>query len=70
MTFTRRHFPTTSALAGSAALPGLVSAQTAKPPEFKLKLGTDLPATHSVNVRLKEAIGAIAAESGGRLAVD
>ena len=70
MTFTRRHFLTTSALAGSAALPGLVSAQTTKPPEFKLKLGTDLPATHSVNVRLKEAIGAIAAESGGRLAID
>jgi tripartite ATP-independent transporter DctP family solute receptor len=70
MTFTRRHFLTTSALAGSAALPGLVSAQVAKPAEFKLKLGTDLPATHSVNVRLKEAIAAISAESGGRLAID
>ena len=52
MTFTRRHFLATGALAG-AALPGLSFAQS-KPPEFKLKLGNDLPVTHSVNLRLKE----------------
>ena len=68
MTFTRRHFLATGALAG-AALPGLSLAQS-KAPEFKLKLGNDLPVTHSVNLRLKEAIAAIAAESGGRLAIE
>jgi len=36
---------------------------------IKLKLGNDLPATHSVNVRLKEAIEAIAAETKGRVAI-
>ena len=38
-------------------------------PEFKFKLGTDLPVTHSVNVRLKEALDAIASESKGRVAI-
>jgi tripartite ATP-independent transporter DctP family solute receptor len=36
---------------------------------IKLKLGNDLPATHSVNVRLKEAVDAIAAETGGKVAI-
>ena len=36
---------------------------------LKLKLGNDLPATHSVNVRLREAIDAIAAETDGRVAI-
>ena len=60
MTLTRRHLLASSALAGWAALPSLAFAQAGKAPEFKLKLGTDLPATHPLNVRLKEAIGAIA----------
>ena len=34
---------------------------------IKLKLGNDLPATHPVNVRLKEAVDRIAAETGGRV---
>ena len=38
-------------------------------PEFKFKLGTDLSVTHSVNVRLKEAIGAIAAQTKGKVAI-
>ena len=50
MPFTRRHFLATGALAGATALPGRSFAQGK--PEFKLKLGTDLPVTHSVNVRL------------------
>src|SRR5262249_5191952 len=33
--------------------------------EIKLKLGNDLPATHSVNVRLREAIDAIGADTRG-----
>src|ERR1700744_3129752 len=35
----------------------------------KLKFGNDLPATHSVNVRLKEAIEAIAEETKGQVAI-
>ena len=70
MTINRRNFLATSTLAGWAALPGVSRAQSGKPPEFKLKLGTDLPVTHSVNVRLKEAIAAISTETGGRVAID
>jgi tripartite ATP-independent transporter DctP family solute receptor len=36
----------------------------------KLKLGNDLPVTHSVNVRLREAVEAIAAETGGRVTIN
>lgn len=68
--FTRRQFLSTLALAGGAVLDRTAFAQGAKSPEFKLKLGTDLPMDHSVNVRLKEAIAAIASESGGRVAIE
>jgi tripartite ATP-independent transporter DctP family solute receptor len=36
---------------------------------LKYKLGNDLPVTHSVNVRLKEAIDAISKETQGRVAI-
>ena len=36
---------------------------------LKLKFGNDLPATHTVNVRLKEAIEAIGAETNGQVAI-
>src|SRR5580698_869851 len=36
---------------------------------IKLKFGNDLPDTHSVNVRLKEAIAAITDETKGQLAI-
>src|SRR6201993_756500 len=36
---------------------------------IKLKFGNDLPVTHSVNVRLKEAIDAITAETKGQVAI-
>ncbi len=36
---------------------------------LKLKLGNDLPATHSVNVRLREAVDAISAETKGYVAI-
>lgn len=38
-------------------------------PEIKLKLGNDLPVSHPVNVRLKEAVEAIGSETGGRVAI-
>ena len=36
---------------------------------LKLKFGNDLPVTHSVNTRLKEAIEAITAETNGKVAI-
>ncbi|MDP4301413.1 TRAP transporter substrate-binding protein [Leptothrix discophora] len=70
MELTRRHFLASSAATGLAACSGVALAQGGRAAEFKLKLGTDLPATHSVNVRLQEAIAAIAAESKGRVAIE
>src|ERR1700751_1166612 len=52
--------------AGSLLKSPAVLAQAAP---LKLKFGNDLPATHSVNVRLKEAIEAIGAETKGQLAI-
>jgi TRAP-type transport system periplasmic protein len=65
---TRRRFLVASALAGTGAAAGLARAQSGNA-EFKFKLGNDLPASHSVNVRMKEAIEAITAESKGRVAI-
>jgi TRAP-type transport system periplasmic protein len=56
---------------------GLVAAGTvlkapavlAQAAPIKLKFGNDLPDTHSVNVRLKEAIEAISAETKGQVAI-
>src|SRR6185437_1207819 len=53
--------------AGSLLKSPAVLAQAAP---LKLKFGNDLPATHSVNVRLKEAIEAIDAETKGQLAIN
>lgn len=55
-----------------AALAGAMSAAAfgrARAEPLKLKLGNDLPATHSVNVRLQEAIAAIADETHGEVAI-
>ena len=53
--------------AGSLLKSPSVLAQAAP---LKLKFGNDLPVTHSVNVRLKEAIEAIAAETGGKVTIN
>ena len=37
---------------------------------LKLKFGNDLPVTHSVNVRLKEAIEAISTETSGKVTIN
>lgn len=52
--------------AGSILRSPAVLAQAAP---LKLKFGNDLPATHSVNVRLKEAIDAVAADTKGQVAI-
>jgi len=54
------------AAAGSLLKSPAVLAQAAP---LKLKFGNDLPATHSVNVRLKEAIEAIGTETNGQVAI-
>ena len=69
MLMNRRQILAAGVLAGTGLASAALRAQTAKPAEFKFKLGTDLPVTHSVNVRLKEAIDGIAFESGGRVAI-
>lgn len=51
---------------GSLLKSPAVLAQTAP---LKLKFGNDLPVTHSVNTRLKEAIEAITAETNGKVAI-
>jgi TRAP-type transport system periplasmic protein len=54
------------AAAGSLLKSPAVWAQAAP---LKLKFGNDLPVTHSVNVRLKEAIDEITAETKGQVAI-
>src|SRR6201995_4110607 len=53
--------------AGSLLKSPAVLAQAAP---LKLKFGNDLPATHSVNVRLKEDIEAIGAENHGEVTIN
>jgi len=71
MSLNRRTFLAAGTFAGgAAAFTGLARAQaSAGTAEFKFKLGTDLPVSHSVNVRLKEAIDAIGAETKGKVAI-
>ena len=54
-------------VAGSVLKSPAVLAEAAP---LQLKLGNDLPATHSVNVRLDEAIKAIGAETKGQLEIN
>jgi tripartite ATP-independent transporter DctP family solute receptor len=56
---------------GVAAVGPLLKSPTvwAQAAPLKLKFANDLPATHSVNVRLKEAIDAITAETNGQVAI-
>jgi tripartite ATP-independent transporter DctP family solute receptor len=67
----RRAFLRTSAFlaAAGACSPWETSSARAQAAPIKLKLGNDLPATHSVNVRLREAIDAIAADTSGRVVI-
>ncbi len=51
--------------AGSVFSPAVLRAQA----PIKLKLGNDVPLTHSLNVRLAEAITAIQDETQGRVAI-
>lgn len=66
-TFDRRTLLSSAAAVGASGLLGSARAQGAP---LKLKFGNDLPATHSVNVRLREAIEAIGAETNGRVVIN
>ncbi|CAG9181119.1 TRAP transporter substrate-binding protein [Cupriavidus pinatubonensis] len=66
----RRQFIQVGAMGALASLVPAVSLGQGKAAQFRFKLGTDLPATHSVNIRLKEAIAAIQTETGGRVAIE
>ena len=61
---TRRKVIAAGAIGATLGVPLVGRAQ-----DFKFKLGTDLPVTHSVNVRLKEAIDAIAAETKSKVSI-
>ncbi|MEZ0603797.1 TRAP transporter substrate-binding protein [Paraburkholderia sp. IW21] len=71
MAFNRRSFLVTGA--GSvavAAASGIVGApwiRRAQAAEFSYKVGTDLPASHPLNVRIQEAANAIRKETDGRM---
>src|ERR1700761_6371069 len=70
VSLSRRSFLKSAAL-GAVAGGVLLKAPAvwAQAAPLKLKFGNDLPATHSVNVRLKEAIEAIAEETKGQVAI-
>lgn len=67
MTITRRHFVQGSA---ALALGGLaLKPRRASAAEFNFKYGNDIPATHPMSVRMKEAAAKILEESGGRVEI-
>ena len=59
----------TALKAAAAGLAYAASFSIGRAEPIKLKFGNDLPATHSVNVRLTEAIAAIAQETQGEVAI-
>ena len=58
-----------AALKSAAGVAAFVCMGRARAEPLKLKLGNDLPATHSVNLRLQEAVAAIAEETHGEVAI-
>ena len=66
----RRHFLAHAATLTAGALSGSLlsnSALAQSSPEFKLKFANNLPVTHPLNVRAKEAAEAIRKETNGRV---
>ncbi|MEH3147871.1 MAG: TRAP transporter substrate-binding protein [Methylobacterium frigidaeris] len=67
---TRRSILTSGLGAAAALVPGLgTPAVLAQTGPITIKLGNNLPPSHSVNVRLREAVAAIAAETGNALVI-
>lgn len=66
----RRLVITGGALSATAALSGFPALARAETAPIRLKFGNDLPAAHPVNIRLREAITAIAAETQGAVRIE
>ncbi|WP_407528453.1 TRAP transporter substrate-binding protein [Methylobacterium oryzisoli] len=67
---TRRHlFASGLGAAAIAGLGGFPRPALAQGTKLSFKLGTDLPVPHPVNVRIKEAIAAIASETNGAVEI-
>jgi tripartite ATP-independent transporter DctP family solute receptor len=60
----------TGAAMGAASMAWASLPARARPSTVRLKLGNDLPATHPVNIRLREAIAAIAADTQGGVGIE
>ena len=58
-----------AALKGAAAAAAFAACGRGRAAGLNIKLGNDLPATHSVNLRLTEAIAAIAEETHGEVTI-
>lgn len=72
MTFNRRKFLATGAGSVAVAASGVMGApwiRRAHAAEFTYKVGTDLPASHPLNVRIQEAADAIKKETDGRMEI-
>lgn len=67
MTVSRRIF--TGGAASAATLASLRGAR-AQAPAFKLKFGADVPDSHPVTIRMREASARILAETGGAVRID
>src|SRR5437762_2075319 len=66
---TRRKFLATTAAAGGAATSFGILTSRARAAEFTYKYANNVPATHPMNVRAREAAEKIREESGGRLEI-
>lgn len=68
-TLSRRRILEGAAATAASALCAVTPARAKQRP-LRLKLGNDLPNSHPVNTRLREAIAAIAAETQGAVAIE
>ena len=67
--YNRRHLLASGLAAAAALAAGFPRPALAQGQKLTFKLGTDLPVPHPVNVRLKEAIAAIAQETNGAVEI-
>ena len=67
--FTRRQALFGAAAAAAVAAPVLMMPKFARATRFKLKFGTNLPATHPLNVRAMEAAERILKDTGGQVQI-
>jgi tripartite ATP-independent transporter DctP family solute receptor len=66
---TRRTMTTVGLVAVCGLAAPVIRKSRAAEAEFPLKLGTDMPVSHPLNIRLNEAVKQIATRSGGRVSI-